>query len=196
MGFIEPGHGGKARKVWLLDNKDVKKMYEVHQQKKQILLWCYTHAATQKKLPVSQKKSDGAPKPNTGSNYATQLKKQEEVNGIFSQLKIKYEGKFKSEQLHTWAHMIYLKIHDSLDNPPDKPFFTGQRKRASPESTQSLVSKKPTSGGVISPGKRVNIRSELIDQLKKCQDFINSGAITKEVFDELRLTILADLKKL
>ena len=92
--------------------------------------------------------------------------------------------------------MIYLKTHDSLDNPPDKPFFTGQRKCASPESTQSLVSKKPTSGGVISPGKRVNIRSELIDQLIKCQDLIDPGVITKEVFDELRLTILADLKKL
>ena len=101
MGFIEPGHGGKGRKVWLLDNKDLERMYEVHQHKKQILLWCYTHAATQKKLPVSQKKSDGAPKPNTGSNYANQLKKQEEVNGIFSQLKTKHEGKFKSEQLHT-----------------------------------------------------------------------------------------------
>ena len=82
MGFIEPGNGGKGRKVWLLDNKDLERMYEVHQHKKQILLWCYTHAATQKKLPVSQKKSDGAPKPSTGSNYANQLKKQEEVNGI------------------------------------------------------------------------------------------------------------------
>ena len=90
--------------------------------------------------------------------------------------------------------MVYLKTHDSLDNPPDKPFFTGQRKRPSPENTQSLVSKKPTTG--VSPGRRVNIRSELIDQLKKCKDLIDSGSITKEVFDELHCNILADLKKL
>ena len=89
--------------------------------------------------------------------------------------------------------MIYLKTHDSLDNQPDKPFFTRKR---SAESAQSVVSKKPTAIGGISPGKRVNIRSELIDQLKKCQDLIDSGAISKEVFDELRLTILADIKKL
>ena len=38
MGFIEPGHGGKSRKVWLLDNKDLERMYKVHQHKKQILL--------------------------------------------------------------------------------------------------------------------------------------------------------------
>ena len=89
--------------------------------------------------------------------------------------------------------MIYLKTHDSLDNLPDKPFLT---RKCSAESAQSVVSKKPTSAGGISPGKRVNIRSELIDQLKKCQDLIDSGAISKEVFDELRLTILADIKKL
>ena len=89
--------------------------------------------------------------------------------------------------------MIYLKTHNSLDNPPDKPFFT---RKHSAESAQSVVSKKPTSTGGISPGKRVNIRSELIDQLKKCQDLIDSGTISKEVFDELRLTILADIKKL
>ena len=141
MGFIEPGHGGKGRKVWLFDDNDLQKMYEVHRLKKQILLWCYTHvSSTQKKLPADQKKlPDGTLKPSTSSNYTAQLKRQEEVNAIYSQLKEKHEafGKFKSEQLHTWAHMIFLKTHDSLDDPPDKPFFTGQRKRASPESTQT-----------------------------------------------------------
>ena len=86
--------------------------------------------------------------------------------------------------------MIYFKTHDSLDNPSDKPFVTRNR---SAESVQSVVSKKPTSTGGIFPGRWVNIRSELIDQLKKCQDL---GAISKEVFDELLLTILADIKML
>ena len=34
----------------------------------------------------------------------------------------KASGKL-SEQLHTWAHMIFLKTHDSLDDSSDKPFF-------------------------------------------------------------------------
>ena len=33
MGFIEPGHGGKGRKVWLFDDNDVQKMYEIHLHK-------------------------------------------------------------------------------------------------------------------------------------------------------------------
>lgn len=191
MGFIEPGHGGKGRKVWLFDDNDLQKMYEVHQHKKLILLWCYTHVSTQKKAPAANQKKSSE-NVSTSSNYGAQLKKQDEITAIFSKLKEKHGGKFKPEQLHTWAHMIYLKTHDSLDNPPDKPFFIRKR---STESTESVVSKKPTSGG-ISPGRRVNIRSELIDQLKKCQDLIDSGAISKEVFDELQLTILADIKKL
>ncbi len=48
----------------------------------------------------------------------------------------------------------------------------------------------------VSPGRRVNIRSELIDQLKKCQELADMGAISQEVFDDLQHTILVDIKKL
>ena len=78
MGFIEPGHGGKGRKVWLFDDNDVQRMYEAHIHKKQILLWCYT---SHKKSPADlQKKSDNATK---STNYGTQVKKQEEINANF-----------------------------------------------------------------------------------------------------------------
>ena len=28
MGYFEPGHGGKGRKVWMYDDGDVQRMYE------------------------------------------------------------------------------------------------------------------------------------------------------------------------
>ena len=31
------------------------------------------------------------------------------------------------EQLRAWSHMVKLKTHDSLDVPPDKPFFRGHK---------------------------------------------------------------------
>ena len=86
----------------------------------------------------------------------------------------------------------FLKTHDSLDDPPDKPFFNGQRKSASPGNTQTESLSKRSHG--VSSGRRVNIRSELIDQFKKCQDLVDSGAINAEVFDDLHCNILADLK--
>ena len=76
-----------------------------------------------------------------------------------------------------------------LDTSPNKPYFV--RKRAvSPDKTTG--SKKLASS--MSPHRRVNMRSELIDQLKKRQDLVDSGAIGKEMFDELQLTIFTDIK--
>ena len=59
MGYIEPGHGGKGRKVWIFDDGDVQRMYEAYTNKKWILLWCYTEPI-QKKVTDTQEKSDGA----------------------------------------------------------------------------------------------------------------------------------------
>ena len=87
--------------------------------------------------------------------------------------------------------MLHLKTHDSFDSPLNKPFFT--RKRA--VSPGKITASKKLAGSV-SPHCRVNMRSELIDQLKKCQDLIDSGAISKEMFDELQLTIFTDIKNL
>ena len=47
--------------------------------------------------------------------------------------------------------------------------------------------------GNVSPGCQVNMRSELIDLLKKCQDLIDSGAISQEMFNELQLTMVSDI---
>lgn len=205
MGFIEPGHGGKGRKVWLFSDEDLPTMYKTFKGKKRVLLWCYTQSSSQRKAPKCTKstkeKETSESTKKTKSTYETQLKRQEEVEKIFHELEEKHSGKYKVEQLRTWAHMYHLKTHDSLDIPPDKPFFRGNvKKRPSsmssgertPESKRAAV----TTRAGVSPGRRVNIRSELIDQLKKCQDLVDTGAISKEIFEDLQHTILDDIKTL
>lgn len=79
MGYIELGHGGKGRKVWICDDKDVDKMYETHVNKKRILLWCYSQSTTQAKPTTQAKSADSqskSDKVNTSSGYLTQVKKQ------------------------------------------------------------------------------------------------------------------------
>ena len=39
VGYVEPGHG---KKVWLMTDEDVQKMYEKHEGKPSIRLWCYS----------------------------------------------------------------------------------------------------------------------------------------------------------
>ena len=191
MGYIEGGHGAKGRKIRLCDDDDLEKMYCEHKTKK-ILLWCYTS----KKKDVRQKNKPCDTKRSRSSNYDSQLSKAEEVDVICESLKETHGNVYTPEQLRTWAHMLHVGTHDSCEEPPDKPFFrTTQRKRprrddlvSTPESKKMAVSH--------SPGRRVNLRSELIDQLKKCSDLAESGAISNDIFRDLQGTILSDIKHL
>lgn len=42
LGYIEPGHGMKGRKQWLVSNNDIEEMYKKHSGKHSILLWSYS----------------------------------------------------------------------------------------------------------------------------------------------------------
>ena len=48
----------------------------------------------------------------------------------------------------------------------------------------------------VSLGRKVGICSEYIDQLSKLHTLFESGAITKEQYDDLQGTVLSDLQKL
>ena len=97
-----------------------------------------------------------------------------------------HEGsdEFTAEQFRVWAHMIQIKKHDSYDNPPNKPFFR-QRKR------KSVEFHSPTG---LSPSKQVHLRTELIEQLSKWHALLESGAITQEQYQDMKDTIISDMK--
>jgi len=42
MGYVEPSHGSKGRKLWVYADSDLRDMYKRHQRKKHVLLWCYS----------------------------------------------------------------------------------------------------------------------------------------------------------
>ncbi len=65
---------------------------------------------------------------------------------------------FTPERLRVWAHMLHLKKHDSYDQPPNKPFFRQSK------ASQRLAGVKTTEGG-MSPTKKIQLRTELIEQL-------------------------------
>ena len=48
---------------------------------------------------------------------------------------------------------------------------------------------------LLSPSK-VSLRSELLDQLSKCHKLNESGVITGSEYEELKCTILQDIKQL
>ena len=187
LGYVGPGHGMKGKKVWLLTDGDVSNMYETHKGKPSIRLWCYSH--------VTKKES--------ASSAKSASKDEGEVDDLYKQLQKKHEGLYTPEQLRTWAHMVRLKTHDSLEEPPDKPFFRGRKQpttsrmeTANSPSGRAPESKRAAHSSAISPGRKVNIRSELISQLDKWHKLLDSNVITQNEYDELKGKILSDIKEL
>ena len=67
-----------------------------------------------------------------------------------------------------------MKKHDSLEVPPDKPFW-----------------KTPTGNSTgVSPIKKIHLRGQCVDQLLKWHELLEKGAITQEQYDSLKSTIL------
>lgn len=75
--------------------------------------------------------------------------------------------------------------HSSYDYPPDKPFLGKSRKKDSESSAEAG----------ISPGKRIGLRSECIDQLDKWHRLRERGVISAEQYEEMQQTILTDIRK-
>ena len=111
--------------------------------------------------------------------HASLLNMMSNVNEIVTKLKAKHGEKYTPVQLNCWAHMIHTHKHESLDNPPNKSFFG---------------KKNPSSAGGVSPGKRISLRSECINQLDKWHQLKEHGVITPEQYEELQKTILVDIK--
>ena len=63
---------------------------------------------------------------------------------------------------------------------PNKPYFG--------------VTKKATASvsGAVSPGKRIHLQSECINQLTKWHKLMNDGVITLEEYQDMHKTILGD----
>ena len=208
FGYMDVGHGVKGKQYALETNDDVTDMYEMYGRKKTrtVVLWAKvgkTKGARKRLYEVSDSaaQSDGAPptskKEKRGNSkeqtaakeqvprrsiYQNHVNKMSELEEIIQELeKRQIDGKYTSDQIRVWAHMIQIKKHSSYDKAPDKPFF-----KVPGSSTK-------TEG--ISPAKRITLRSECIDQLEKWHKLMERGAISMEQYKELQDTIMGDIKK-
>ena len=194
MGYVTPGHGMKGRKIWIHVDDDVKMMYEKHEKKRSILLWCYTKSSTQ---AAQKKEAAGSSKTTkSGTKYGQHLEERTAVDDLYKELQEKHTS-YSPRRLRAWANMVHMKTWSSLDEPPNKPFFTHGRKRSNEASTsEEPPTSKIGSTSAPSPGKKARVRSELIDQLDKFHRLLESGALSSAEYSELRSTILTDIKNL
>ena len=92
-----------------------------------------------------------------------------------------------------WAQVIQLGKHDSMDDPPDKPYWTGRKRRL--DTNRQVCTE---TGACVSPTKRskVTVRSELLDQLSKWHKLNEDGVVSDIEYEDLKKTILSDIDQL
>ena len=177
FGYIVPGHGMKGKQETISTDEELATMYEKYKKRKRILFWL-------KCKPRSNKRAspDSADVPQS-KRHASLLNMMSDVDdNIVTKLKEKHGEKYTPVQLNCWAHMIHTHKHDSMEEPPNKSFF-GKKKPSDANASS------------VSPGKRISLRSECINQLDKWHQLKERGVITGEQYEELQKTILVDIKK-
>ena len=197
FGYIEPGHGLKGKKEWILDEEDVEKFLEKCREKKhgECTLWCYSkgegkkHTHTKRSRSPCKSPSKKSSKARS-SQYDSHVTKMAKIDEIYQSLDKTHGSLYTPEQKRAWAHMIDLGKHSSQAIPPNKRFF---QKCTGADASCSITD---TGGSSKSPGKKVKIRSECIDQLQKWHDLLNCGAITQNQYDEFQDKILKDIRDL
>ena len=192
LGFIQPGHSFKGKQKWLCSNECLKEMYEEYNGRKEIILWCYAKVSK-----TNSRKRSGESPPSTGKStkvskgYASQQEKMIKAQETVDELRKKHGGKYSEEKLHTWANLIQMKKHSSLEEPPDYPFFRGYKKAEAGKSGKDPSNSNATH---ISPVKRLSIRTTLIEQLEKCTGILEKGGLSQAEYTELQQCILKDIR--
>ena len=182
FGYIEPGHGKNGKQFELTSSGDLKEMYERYKKKRDILLWM-KHS---RKRPRSESDNPpgGSSRKSNRSSYEGQLNKMAQVDEIIDKLVKKHKETYTQEQYRVWALLLQMGKHDSYDCAPDKLFFKQGKKRVS-----------EAAAAAVSPGKRLQMRSECIAQLDKWHQLMEKGAITSDQYKEIQDNIMNDIKK-
>ena len=160
-----------------------------HETKKDVYFWAYKTIPLPEVTRKRQNSECGPSKSKraslTKSKSESLEEKLDEVEDCVMKLKEKHGANYSSEQLRTWAHLIQMQRHESFDTPPDKPFFRGQSAK-----------NKKLGCSSTSPGKKINLRSQCIDQLQKWHQLLESGIVSKDEYDNLQKKIMSDIKDL
>lgn len=125
------------------------------------------------------------------------------MDEIEEKVRSENEGKYTEEQIRMWAHLIHMNKHTSYDEPPNKRFW--KPKSSSTGATTSGATGETTFGASgmtasksisASPGKRVNLRGQCIDQLLRLQQLFDNGGLTQEQYTEMKKGIMNEMKML
>ena len=189
IGYVEPGHGWRGKQRWITADEDLRAMYDEYRGKKEVLLWCLLpgeekHTASGKR----QRKPEGGDSTSKHSRCSeANAKKMSETKDTVSKLQAQHGAKYTPEQLHAWAQLIQCNKHQSYDQPPNFPFFKGNRSSNQADATDQTPIKQSMSflgshqGNALILGlSALNNCTKLLICLRK-EAFLNSSMTSSMV---------------
>ena len=211
IGYISPGHGINGKYNSLVNDDDLKLMYNEYEGRRGIhgvLLWCRAPGPG-----ITIDAADSQPVPKYGQRKRSNVparddtpptkcgKKMKQIEDIVEKLKEMHSGLYTLEQYNCWAHTIDMGKHKSYESPPDLPFFVGKKastKASTPVVAAAVVTQGSTGSSTQpeSPGKRIRYRGECMDQLTKWHSLLEKGVITEEQYHSFVRRILKDIEKM
>ena len=217
VGYMLPGHGLKGKHYYIHTDDQILEMYEQFRKKREILLCCWYLTGSQPIIVedntsenenISQNSIPVIVPRKPSKRCESIAKKITDAEDIMNTLG-KIHKKYNVEQLSTWAHMIQMGRHHSYDTPPELPGNKNKKSRSGHGSMDSDEEESPTASSpckrkcanmiddarqpTFSPSKRLKIRGECIDQLRKWHELLERGGISQEEYEDLQKTIMADM---
>ena len=152
------------------------------------------------------------------SKHSTSFASEEEVEEYVTELQEMHGDKYDYGEYKIWARMIKNRQWKDKDTPPNLPMIHGKAGRkgktdvvdviatadvaiinklqpsdAQPKSPAATVAH--TADG-MSPGKKVRLRSQYLNQLKEIQNLRDENVLTADEFQVEKDTILQTLREL
>ena len=188
-GFILPGHGLKGKHITTTTDNDLSVMYEEYCSKRcEIRLWCMCIMNENSDYERKQSYEKEESEPPLSAKRGTCQQRMEQVDGT---LREKHGDIYSVEKLNAWAHLIHMGKHSSYANPPNLPYFKKPCKESTVSEQQDIETQSTSS---LSPMKRIQLRSECIDQLTKLHTLLEKGGVPGEQYDSLKKAILGDIQ--
>lgn len=209
-------HGRPQVKSWIISEDDLKAMY-ANAGDKDILLWCdgqgQATSSSGRKRKQHDTETEIAPK-----CAASNASGEEKLEEYISELQEIHGDKYDYGEYRLWARMIKNHQWKDKDSPPNLPMIRGKASRkgkhdvvdtlanaavaimkALRPSSPELSSKFPATScktDGMSPGKKVQLRSQYLKQLKEIQNLRDKNVLSADEFQVEKETILKSLREL
>ena len=200
----------------MIAEKDLQAMY-ANARDNEVLLWY-----DGKELSTGRKRKtlarDEEDMPGSSKHSTSFASEEEELEKYVTELQEIHGDKYDYGEYKIWARMIKNRQWKDKDTPPNLPMIRGKAGRkgktdvvdvlataavaiinrlqpsdARPKSPAATVAH--TADG-MSPGKKVQLRSQYLNQLKEIQNLRDENVLTADEFQAEKDTILQTLREL